>query len=368
VNYDLSQEATFINKKEISNMVLFLTGKLVSLLGTSIYGFAIGLYVLKLTGSGMSFALTIVISMIPRIILSPFAGSIADRINRKTLVVSMDLACGALLMIVYLISLSQGLTLGLIYISAFLLTVFNTFFSVSFDAAVPNLVNDDKLMKINSMNQSIVSLSNILGPALGGLVYGIFDIKYFVLFNAVSFILSGISESFINFDFNSTKTEEKDVDEENKEKSRIFKNVLNDTVEGFKYLKNQKLLYSLMKYILFINLFFGGFFVSLPYITVTELKLSDAQYGTIYSLFALGSLVFSIVISMLPEIKKKYRIISIGLLVEGILIIAGSLAPVSAKAGIAENVVMHKPKTNPFTNFDFIIIYCLLSYIFLLLH
>ncbi|MTI67306.1 MAG: MFS transporter [Firmicutes bacterium] len=316
MDYQLKESLTKKENNKIkTNIALFLSGKLVSLLGTSIYSFAIGLYVLKLTGSGASFSLTIVFSMLPRVILGPFAGSIADNTNRKVMVVGMDLLSGLLMFLLYFITITSNLTLNFIYISAFMLTVFNTFFSVAFDASIPNIVDDKRLMKANSLNQSVMSLTNILGPLIGGLVFAIFDIKYFILFNGISFLLSGITEAFINFNINNKAS---DNDKNNKSRK---KDIFKATLEGFKYLKTQKLLFSLACYFAFVNLFFSGVEVALPYILVNELKLGSKIYGTINGFFAAGSLVFSIVLSTLPEIKNKYRIISLGMFITGILTI-----------------------------------------------
>jgi len=114
-----------------TNMIIFLVGKLVSLLGSRIMNFAIGLYVLSVTGSGMNFAFTMILSTIPAIILSPIAGAIADVSNRKFMVVLMDALSGFLLIGIFISSMNHGLSLIHIYISVFFLSIFNTFFSVA---------------------------------------------------------------------------------------------------------------------------------------------------------------------------------------------------------------------------------------------
>lgn len=76
------------SKKESINFLLYSLGLLVSLFGTNVYTFTIGLYVLKVTGSGLSFATTLVLSTIPVVLINPFAGVLADKLNRKILVVS----------------------------------------------------------------------------------------------------------------------------------------------------------------------------------------------------------------------------------------------------------------------------------------
>lgn len=81
---------SFSANKERNNFVLYLMGTFVSQIGTVLYTFVMSLYVLKLTDSGMYFALNLAISMIPIILIMPLAGVLADRWNKKTMVLIMD--------------------------------------------------------------------------------------------------------------------------------------------------------------------------------------------------------------------------------------------------------------------------------------
>jgi MFS family permease len=190
------------SRNEINNLLLFSTGKLISIFGTSIYSFAMGLYVLNMTGSGLSFAATLVLGIIPAIIINPFAGVIADRFDKKKMVISMDLLNGIMLIAVFFLSSFYGLSIPVIYITTFMLTVFTTFFGVSLEAAKPNLVSLNRLMDINSISKIIDSFSSILGPMIGGMVFAFVDVKLFIIANGISFIFSAICEIFIDFKFN----------------------------------------------------------------------------------------------------------------------------------------------------------------------
>ena len=66
------------------------------------------------------------------------------------------------------------------------MTSFMTVFDVSMEASKPNIVSDDKLMKINSISTIIYSMSRILGPMVGGIVFAFVDIELFILFNGIS--------------------------------------------------------------------------------------------------------------------------------------------------------------------------------------
>ncbi len=105
------------------NIILMMIGKMTSLLGAGIYTFAMGLYVLKTTGSGMGFATTLVCGSLPRMICGPIAGAVADRINRRWLVIGTDLLSSLTMLIMFILATIFGPSLLFIYVSAALLSI-----------------------------------------------------------------------------------------------------------------------------------------------------------------------------------------------------------------------------------------------------
>lgn len=300
-------------------MALMLMGKLVSLLGSFIYSFAIGLYVLKVTGSAMSFAATLIFGTLPRIILAPFAGALADKLDRKKMVVGMDLVCGAVMLLLYGLSYFFGLQLILIYGAAFMLAVANTFLNVAMDAAIPNLVTDRHLVRINSLSQSVVSLTQIAAPFAGGFVFGHIDIRLFILVNGISFVVSAISEMFI--DFRLTAAPQGEAEE------TAGESIFVKMKEGFVYLRRNTLLFTLGLFAVFLNFCTGlGLGVAIPYIINNVLELDSTLYGIISALLPAGILVGSMLISVLPEFRRRFPVIFAGLMVMAI-VLAGSGLP-----------------------------------------
>ncbi len=286
------------------NMTIFLAGKLVSLFGARIMNFAIGLYVLRTTGSGMSFALTMIVSTIPAIILSPFAGVLADRVSRKMVVVVTDVLCGVLLIIVYPLSMRIGLSFNLVLITVFFLSILNTFFNITMETSIPNIVDEKRLTKINSYSSSITSLASIVGPVLGGFIYGFFPIERFLLIAGISFIASAVSEIFINFNFNDAPA----ID-------RTKEKVLIEIKSALNYVKTKKVIVLILIFAVFVNFVFSSYIVSLPHIINIQLGLSSEQYGLIQSAFAIGSLIFSLIYSLLPERKNGYKYVIYSLMI-----------------------------------------------------
>lgn len=312
-----------------TNMIIFLLGKLVSLFGSRIFNFAIGLYVLRVTGSGMSFALTMIVSTIPAFIISPFAGVLVDRLDRKVVAVISDALCGVLLIGAYFISLRIGLSLNLVLITVFLLSIFNTIFSIAMESSIPNIVDESKLTKINSYSSSINSLAAISGPALGGLIYGFIPIETFLLVAGICFLLSAISEVFINFNFNNISVEKK-----------LKGKVSTEIKSGFDYVKTKYVIFSILMFSLVINFVFSAFTVTLPHIVNIQLGLSSDQYGFIQSSSAIGSLIFSLIYSSIPENKSKYKYLVSSLIVVSILMIITGIPTLSIFDSVSKTYLL----------------------------
>lgn len=305
-----------IESKEKLNLALFSAGKLVSLLGTYIYSFAISLYILRVTGSGMSFAFSILVGTVPRVLLSPVAGSVADRFDRKKMIVGLDFLSGVVVLTLLALSLIYGLKLPFIYATTFTLSVISTFFGTTFYAAIPRLVSDKSLVKINSYSQAIDSGSQIIGPILGGLVFGLVSMNLFLLVNGISFILSGVSEMFIDFNFNKRQEGQK------AKGAMSMSAVWQDIKEVFAFIKSNKMLCVVMPFSLSVNFLFSATFaVNWPFLINKVLRMSASQYGFIEGAFSVGMLTAALLIAKLQEKEKKLKGVVLGIFGEGLITI-----------------------------------------------
>ncbi|MBV1758751.1 MAG: MFS transporter [Dethiosulfatibacter sp.] len=285
------KENTSISKNERNNLYLFTSGKAVSILGSSIYTFAIGLYVLKMTGSALNYATTLMLSVVPMIIISPIAGVIADRIPKKWLVVGMDLANGLLFTMLYFYATARTLDLTIIYVTTVLLNVFTTFFGIGMEAAKPSLVTSDRLIRLNSLSKLIDSSASILGPIIGGVVFALIDIRAFILFNAISFVFSAITEWFIDYHLNQDEIE---VARTTGSKANSFTKDLKD---GWHFFSHNRSILEL--FFVFVSLnFLLGFSVNIPapYIINQLLKMPSTSFGIINGMFPVGLIIGTLIV------------------------------------------------------------------------
>ncbi len=294
----------------MKNMILFCMGRLVSMLGTFMFQFAAGLYVLKITGSGMQFALTLILGVLPKVILSPLAGIVADRISRKTIVVVTDLISGGFILGIVALFMNQSITVPAIYITMVVLTICSTFFDIAIEAAKPDIVEADQLERLNAISHGIVSLTQICGPILGGVVYSLVDFKLFMMFNGISFILSGISEMFITF--NKHIQAEPYSGSIRKEFSGVIL-----------YLRTNALILVLMVFSLSINFCLTfSLSVPIPYFLNNILKLSPELIGIVSAGFPVGYVIGALLISIRPVLDReksmKYSLVGLWLSMLGL--------------------------------------------------
>ncbi len=317
------------NKKEKLNITLFLSGKIVSLLGTFSYNLAISWYILMITGSATTFAISVLMGMLPRVIFGPFAGAFADRFDRKKLTVGLDALSGVVVLSLLGVSYFYGLRIPFIYMTSFILAIINVFFDVSISASLPNLVTDNNLLKINSYSQAVTSLAGIIGPILGGVLYGLLSIKFFLFVNGLSFILSAISEMYIDFNFNKPCGENDDnnsvctKDEKSKKEHISLNTVLQDMKEVLGFIKKEESLFTILKFAIGFNLLVSSTLaVVLPYIINNVLHMSSLQFGIIEGALGMGVLVTSIVIGNMKEKERNIKSLIFGTVAMGLMTIS----------------------------------------------
>ena len=178
------------------NYTLVVIGQIISLVANNILHFALSLYILDLTGSGVMFGTITAVSMLPVVLLMPFGGMLADRVNRKKIMVAMDLFTGFIILLAYL-PLFGSAPLPAIAALLIVLSVIEAFYTPCVQASIPVLQEPDNLVKANALVNQIGMAANIVGAILGGILYGFLGIKPIVLFSVIFFIASAIMELFI---------------------------------------------------------------------------------------------------------------------------------------------------------------------------
>jgi MFS family permease len=296
-------------KRATYHLWTFTISKLISSFGAQVYSFAISFYILHLTGSATSFAMNLLCNILPRTLAAPFAGYIADRYSRKTIVViaqiATTLAIGGLLFV----TLTAGLSLFAIYTTSCILSLTSMFSGVTFTSSITGLVDQERVQRAMSLNQMSISFASIASPAVGGLLYGAVSMPVFLIMYMAASIIAVTLESTMNFNLFANRKE--NVETEKKES--MWKSMK----EGLHYLKRQQVLVIIIWIAFFINFLFGAFEVGYSYILIEKLKMASRSFGFTQGSFAIGMLLFSIYFSIRKEVKfplllSKRAIIAMG--------------------------------------------------------
>lgn len=286
------------------NYKILVIGQVISLFGSAIQRFALSLYLLDLTGNASVFANILALSIVPIIVLAPFAGILSDRVNRRNIMVVLDLLSG-LCITVYAFVLFAGRDNYVIAGTVMMiLSGIATLYQPAVNASIPSIVEDEDLTSANGVVQQVSSLSNFLGPILAGVLYGLFGIKVVIVINAVSFFISAVMELFLEIPF------EKPVD-----KIAPVKLFVSEMKESATYLKHEnKHVLRLVEASGLYNLFLVPVFtVCAPFIIKVMLGMSSQVYGVSEGIMAMGMIAGGMFISTRPDFLgiKKIHYVSV---------------------------------------------------------
>lgn len=247
---------------------LMVIGQIISILGSALLRFALSLYVLDITGRADLFAGLFAISSIP-ILLAPFGGAIADRFNRRNLMVIFDFTSSIIVFVFFVVLAIGNSSILLIGVVMVLLSFVSAMYAPTVMASIPVLVEEEKLEQANGIVNGIQALSNVAAPVLGGILYGMIGLKVLVIVSGLFFFLSAILEMFIKIPFMQRE-----------QNGHIISTLVNDLKEGFSYVVKQSFIFKCMILAALLNLLLTPLFVvGVPIILRVTLQSSDTLYG-----------------------------------------------------------------------------------------
>lgn len=281
-------KSTFVLKNR-DYFLLFL-GNMVSSLGTHIFNFAMSLYILVLTDYNAAIAgLYLAFGSVVYMVVSPFAGAIVDRMNKVRVVYLTDLINGvAILVAGYVIftGLDVQTTIIVLYATSFVLGVNASLFQPSAASIPKHILDEHQLQQSSSLIQGLGAFYGIIGPIIGGILYGVIDIEFIFWINGISFLLSGISEFFIQV---STHDDEPHT--------LTIQSTLIDIRDGFKYLWKLKGIRNMLLIAAMLNFFTVPVIVNgFPYLFEVILRVDSVFLSMVMASFPVGIIISSVIL------------------------------------------------------------------------
>ena len=269
-----------MNEKLFSkDFTLVVIGQIVSLFGNATIRFALPLYLLNLTGSSALYGTVTACAFVPAILLSPIGGIVADRVNKRNIMVALDFFTAAVILGFTLLMGGGNLVL-LLTVTLMLLYGIAGAYQPSVQASIPALVGQERFMEANSVINAVSSLASLVGPVLGGMLYSAYGLEPVLWVCMVCFVLSAVMEIFIRIPFQRQGSE-----------GGILRTVRADFARSVHFIRKEKpVIGKALLAVCGINLFLSAMIVvALPYLVTEVLDLETAQANRLYG-FAQGAL------------------------------------------------------------------------------
>lgn len=269
-----------MNQKLFSkNFTLVVIGQIISLFGNATIRFALPLYLLNLTGSSALYGTVTACAFLPAILLSPIGGIVADRVNKRNVMVILDFFTAAMILAFFLLMHRVNLIL-LLTVTLMLLYGIAGAYQPSVQASIPVLVSQDNLMAANAMINTISSFASLIGPVLGGVLYSAYGLEPVLWVCMICFFLSAVMEMFLHIPFHRQASH-----------GGIRKTVKADFVESIQFIRKEKpVIGKVLLAVCGINMFLSSMIlVALPYLVTEVLPLEASQANRLYG-FSEGAL------------------------------------------------------------------------------
>ena len=182
------------------DFTLVVAGQVVSLFGNAAIRFVLPLYLLNQTGSSRLYGLVTACAFIPAVLLSPVGGVVADRVNKRNIMVLLDFFTAALTIACSLLLGGVDLVL-LLTVTLMLLYGIAGAYQPAVQASIPALVSQEQFMPANSVTNMVASFAALTGPVLGGVLYSACGIHAVLRLCAACFAASAVMEIFIHIPF-----------------------------------------------------------------------------------------------------------------------------------------------------------------------
>jgi MFS family permease len=299
------------------NISLLWLAQIISAAGDAIYQIALFWLVLDITGSSTTTGLIAMAAFLPAMLFGLYAGVIADKYNRKLIMIFSNLSQALTVIVIPIILYFGYKNILLIGILAFVRASFSTFFPPALNALVPMITSKDRLVRVNSILATSGQLAYLIGPLAAGLILSVVSIQYLFVIDSASFLFAILILLFIML-----PAKPKVADKQSSSIKEIF--------SGIQYVKQNKPL-GILFILTIINNFFimGMAFVGMLILVKDALGGTASQYAFVEAGLAFGMLIGSVLVYRIGSRINIGKLLLIGMILDGatysIMYFAGSV-------------------------------------------
>lgn len=302
--------------KSFGKFLILWSGQLISAIGSGLTSFGLGIYVFQQTGKASEMALVTLLAFMPSLLLSAFSGVLADRYDRRLLMVLGD-SLSAIGLVYILICMLQGeAQLWQICVGVTISSVFASLLDPAYKATVTDLLTEEQYTKASGLVQVAGSAKYLISPIVAGFLLIVSDIKLLLIIDICTFFVTVITTFVVRSGLASNKYEQ-------------AKSFIREFKDGWGAVYENRGVFVLVVMTSVLTFFLGVIeTLSMPMILAFS---NSSVVGTLETIIASGMLVSSVMIGILP-IKKGYvKILSVSLFCIGIFM---------AGFGLRENIIL----------------------------
>jgi MFS family permease len=277
----------------------FWSGQTLSNLGSSITLFALPLLVYKLTGSALNLGISTAANMLPYLLFGLVLGAWTDRVDRKRMMIAMDVGRAAVVASIPLMFALHHLTVWWIYGVGFAQSTLTIAFEAGQFAAIPSLVSRDDIVTANGRIQASYSAASVLGPFLAGVLVALLPISNLMLLDALSFLISVGSLMLVRTSFNV----EADL-------ARERQSITHDVIEGLRYVLKHPVLRNISLMMALVN--FVGTTTAAQLVLFARSQL-DASYAQIAWMYSAASVCVVVLALLAGPLRKRWSFSQVAL-------------------------------------------------------
>ena len=283
-------------------------GQLISVVGTSLTGFGLSIWVYVQTGSVTNLALVSLALAVPATVISPFAGALVDRWDRRIVMLAADTAAGLGTLAIAVLFMTDSLALWHIYLVVAIGSIGNAFQVPAWMASIPLIVPKQQLGRANGLVQLNDGLSLVLAPVLAGVLLAVFDLPGVLIVDLATFAVAVATLSVVRFPRPQGHAE------------TTTGTLWGDAAVGWRWVKDRPGLLGLLEIYAAVN--FTLAFINVLIFPLALAFASEASAGTVLSVAGVGAVAGSIAVSAWGGPAQRVRGMMIAIATGGIAVAA----------------------------------------------
>ncbi|MCC6602938.1 MAG: MFS transporter [Anaerolineae bacterium] len=270
-------------------------GQLVSMIGSGLTGFGLAVWIYEQTGQATPFALTVMFGNLPQVLISPFAGALIDRWNRRLVMIIADTGSALITLVFFLLLAFGQLAIWQIYLGVILSSVLASFQEPAYAASITMLVPKKDLPRANGLMQMGQALQMLIAPVLAGILFVSIGLRGIIMIDAVTFFFAVGALLLVHIP-QPQRTSQAETAETNRSLWR-------EAAFGWHYLRARRGLFGLLIFFALVN-----FFLNFSAVLLGPMILSfgtAAGLGTAQTMGGVGMLIGSIAMSTWRGPKQR---------------------------------------------------------------